>query len=143
MLYIYKYRSARDLDRLLFEYQLSILSTQNKRILYVGMHSRSYIYQKVFPFNFIDFDNTYLLKEDNIRFFCNDILEHNLEYDIVILSGILSYGTNIKKFIQILEKNNFKNYIIHDWIKNLDSHIWLNDKSIKLYKLKNTFWYKY
>ena len=111
--------------------------------MYVGVHSRSYVYQKVFSFDFVDYDNTYLLKVDNKRFFCIDILEHNLKYDIVVLSGILSYGTNVEKFAQILQKENFKEYIIHDWKKNINNHVWLNNNSVNLYNLKNTFWYKY
>ena len=101
LLYIFKYRSAKDIDRILFELLLCKLSTEKKSILYVGLHPRSYVYQKVFMFDFIDYDKTYLLNKNPDRFFCKDILDHQKEYDIVILSGILNYGTNSDKFFNI------------------------------------------
>jgi len=143
LLFIFKYRSAKDVDRLLFEIFLCKLSSKKKNILYVGLHPRSFVYQKVFLFDFIDYDNTYLLNSNSHRFFCKDISDHHKEYDIVILSGILNYGTNSDKFMRILEKKNFKSFIIHDWIKNLNNHKWIDNKSVKIHILNKTFWYKF
>jgi hypothetical protein len=137
-----KYKSAKDIDRLLFEYILCRFSLIKKNILYVGVHERSYVYQLCLPFSFIDISDRYLLPKPSENIYCNDLIDHQENYDLVILSGILNYGSPKSKFVSILKKENFKTFIIHDWKKNISEHDWIR-KDANVNFLPNTFWYAY
>ena len=138
--YFKLYRSAWDYDRLKFEWHLCGLSSINS-VLFVGVHERSFVYQKAFTFDFCDVDPTYLLA-DSERFICKNCLDIEKEYDLVILSGVLNYGTDAFFFKEILNKKNFKAYLILDWLMSIKEHIWLSDDAYYS-KLKRTFFYYY
>ena len=140
ILIIPKVRSAKDYDRLAFEYQLCKLATdKKKKVLYVGIHERSFVYQLVFPFTFCDIDTSFLIHTDMKR---TEPCQNDQEiYDLGVLSGVFGYGTDSSGFKSIIDKNNFKSFLILDWIKNLDLHKGYVSKSLGIKKLKRSFYY--
>lgn len=143
LLKVYKcmtFRSAWDYDRLKFEWHMCGLSRSNS-ILFVGVHERSFVYQLAFNFDFCDIEATYLLA-DNKRVFCENCIDLEKEYDLVILSGVLNYGTDASFFRKILTKKNFKAYLILDWLKSMKEHIWLS-QGAHFKKMRHTFYYYY
>jgi len=134
-------RSAKDYDRMRFEFELSkVASKNNYRILYVGIHERSFVYQLTFPFIFIDISNEYLLTSKK-NVYVKNCLDIEEDFDLVILSGIYNYGTNSEGFKKILRKRNFKNFLILDWIKNYSYHKSFFTENSKIKKLKRSFFY--
>lgn len=132
-----KYKSAWDYDRLCFEFHLCTLSSTS-RILFVGVHERSWVYQQVFKFDFCDTEDTYL--KSGPRFLNQNCILLEKKYDLVVLSGVLHYGSDNEVFCQILNKVNFKSFLILDWIDNINSHHWIR-KSTQVHFLKRTFYY--
>ena len=132
-----KYKSAWDYDRLCFELHLCTLS-RTSRILFVGVHERSWVYQHVFKFDFCDYSNQYLLKGD--RYICKNCLEINEEYDLVILSGVFEYGSDASLFKTILKMKNFRKFLVLDWHSNIERHTWISETNI-FKKLNRTFYY--
>ena len=112
------FRSAKDLDRLRFEFHLSrVAQDKSKKILYVGIHERSFVYQLAFPFFFCDIDTNFLINTKKVRFgLCQDLEE---DFDLVILSGVLNYGSDSEGFQRILQHGRFKKFLILDLPLNL------------------------
>lgn len=134
------YRSAKDLDRLRFEWELCRISASNENIMFVGVHERSFVYELVFPFTFVDISDAYLIKAKSnvIHSSCIDIME---DFNLVILAGVLNYGSDENVFKEILAKSNFKQFLIQDWKANIKFHSnWINSKS-KLVNLNRLFYY--
>ena len=53
--------SAKDWDRLRFEWELCRISAERSDVLFVGVYSRSFA-ELVLPFDFIDIDDNFLIK---------------------------------------------------------------------------------
>lgn len=135
-------RSAKDVDRFLFELQMCKFGYTDKKILYVGVHERSYVYQWCFPFDFCDVSDEFLRRQKPFhqqKFIVGDCANIDENYDLVILSGILEYGTNIDEFDAIIRKDNFKSFLVHDWKKNVELHAWARLDDI--IEIKETFYY--
>ena len=135
-------RSAKDYDRMIFEWEMCKLGISNKKILYVGVHGRSYVYQWCFPFDFCDISDEYLRRQKSSqkkKFLVKDCADVDEYYDLVILSGILDYGTGVDGFLSILAKDNFKSFLVQDWYKNHELHTWA--KHLKTVKINKTFYY--
>lgn len=134
-------RSAKDYDRMRFEYELCKISTNvNYKVLYVGIHNRSFVYQYIFPFTFIDISDEFLLK-DKKNIFVKDCKDISEDYDLVVLSGVFNYGTDLKAFKKILNKDNFKNFLVLDWIKNYSYHKEFFSNETRPIHLKRSFFY--
>ena len=136
------YRSAKDLDRLRFEFHLCLVAQEkNKKILYVGIHERSFVYQLVFPFTFCDMARDFLINTERMRFGpCQNLEE---EFDLVVLSGVFNYGSNNEEFERILQHRKFKEFLILDWKKNINFHLSLTGKNLQIRNLDRSFYYYY
>ena len=136
------FTAAKDLDRLRFEFHLCrVAQDKSKKILYVGIHERSFVYQLAFPFVFCDIDADFLINTERVRFgACQDLDE---DFDLVILSGVFNYGSNIEDFKRILEHGRFKKYLILDWQKNIPFHRSISDENITIQYLGRSFYYYY
>ena len=136
------FTAAKDLDRLRFEFHLCrVAQDKSKKILYVGIHERSFVYQLAFPFVFCDIDADFLINTERVRFgACQDLDE---DFDLVILSGVFNYGSNIEDFKRILEHGRFKKYLILDWQKNIPFHRSISDENITIHYLGRSFYYYY
>lgn len=132
-------RSAKDYDRLRFEFELCRVASNKKKVLYVGIHERSFVYQLVFPFVFCDMDTSFLIYSDNER--TEPCQNDNNQYDLVVLSGVFGYGTDENGFENILNKQNFENFLVLDWIKNIDLHNRYIDPGLGYTSLKRSFFY--
>jgi len=135
-----RFRSAKDSDRLKFEWELCRLAVTNQKVLFVGVHERSFVYELVLPFSFIDITDDYLVKAKS-DIYHDSCVNVNEDYDILILAGVLNYGTDIDLFKQILSKTNFKKFLIQDWKKNRESHaLWINTET-RIVNLNLLFYY--
>ena len=63
----------------------------------------------------------------------------NNQYDLVVLSGVFGYGTDENGFENIIKKQNFKNFLVLDWIKNIDLHNRYIEPSLGYTSLKRSF----
>ena len=135
-----RFRSAKDIDRLRFEWELCRLATAKLKILFVGVHERSFVYELVLPFSFIDVNDDYLVKvkSDICHDSCINVTE---DFDVLILAGVLNYGTDGELFAEILSKNNFKNFLIQDWKKNREFHDPWITKDTRIVNLNLLFYY--
>lgn len=136
------YTAAKDLDRLRFEFHLCrVAQDRSKKILYVGIHERSFVYQLVFPFVFCDMDRDFLINTERVRFgACQDLDE---DFDLVVLSGVFNYGSNSEEFQRILQHKKFKKYLILDWKKNIPFHRSITDEKVEIQNLGRSFYYYY
>ena len=135
-----QFRSAKDADRLRFEWELCKVASGGKKVLFVGLHERSFVYQLILPFIFIDISDDYLVKakENVLHGACEDITD---EFDLVILAGVLDFGTEGMEFLELLEKANFKNILIQDRKDNIGFHTEMLKSSSYSALLKNVFFY--
>lgn len=136
------YTSAKDFDRLRFEFHLCLVAQdKNKKILYVGIHERSFVYQLAFPFVFCDMDADFLINSERMRFGpCQDLEE---DFDLVVLSGVFNYGSDSEEFQRILQHRKFKEFLILDWKKNIPFHLSIAGKELEMRNLDRSFYYYY
>lgn len=136
------FRSAKDADRLRFELHLcGVAQDVDKRVLFVGVHERSFVYQLVFPFYFCDIDNSFLINTSKVRNGpCQNLDE---DFDLVILAGVFNYGTNSEEFLKIIQCGGFKRFLILDWKKNMAFHQSISGKGTHFHELGNVFYYYY
>ena len=123
-----------------FEYELSKVAAKKLKVLYVGIHERSYVYQFSFPFTFIDISDKYLVRNSS-KIKVQNCIQIQEEYELVILSGVHNYGTDSDGFNQILTKENFKRFLILDWKEHHSYHKKFFDKNSKEKFLKRSFFY--
>lgn len=135
-----RFRSAKDIDRLRFEWELCRLAATKQKVLFVGVHERSFVYELVLPFSFIDISDDYLVKvkPDICHDSCVNVTE---DFDVLILAGVLNYGTDGQLFKEILSKTNFKNFLIQDWKKNRQFHSPWITKDTHVVNLSLLFYY--
>ena len=135
-----RFRSAKDTDRLRFEWELCRIAASNGNTMFVGVHERSFVYELVFPFTFVDISDAYLVKAKSnvIHGSCIDVAE---DFNLVILAGVLNYGTDGDVFKEILAKSNFKRFMIQDWKDNREFHSGWSNSMSEIVNLSRLFYY--
>ena len=69
---------------------------------------------------------------------CIDVAE---DFNLVILAGVLNYGTDGDVFKEILAKSNFKRFMIQDWIDNREFHSGWSNSMSEIVNLSRLFYY--
>ena len=113
-------RSAFDRDRLVSEWHLCRLPNSDET-LYVGVHDRSFIYQLIFRFDFLDISDDYLIRFlENVS--VGNVVDIQKSYKYCVLSGVLGYGTDSLQMKSLLGRSVLGKKFIIDWRKNVGLH---------------------
>jgi hypothetical protein len=113
-------------DRLMIEAELCRLSSFSMgKVLVVGIHERSFVYQLIIPAIYVDYDRTFLCLWMPDVLLGDALTAHKCAFDYVFLSGVFGYGSDASHFSRMLYEwlNEKKSIVVFDWNSNIQFHI--------------------